>query len=109
AGLERDVAEPLLAGLKFDPAPGSVVCPDDVTARKPHPESLERNCADLGCAIEQAIYIGDHGRDIECGHRAGMYTIAAAYGYIEPGDNPQDWGADALAADSAALRDLIFS
>lgn len=105
----RPYTEPLLAGLNFQPAPGSVVCPDDVQERKPHPESLARNCADLGCGIEHAVYIGDHSRDIECGRRAGMYTIAAAYGYIEPGDNPQDWGADVLATHSEVLKDLILS
>lgn len=105
----RPYTEPLLAGLGFDPAPGSVVCPDDVAARKPHPESLERNCRELGCRSDEAIYIGDHARDIECGRRAGMYTVAAAYGYIEPGDNPAAWGADILAADSEALAELILS
>lgn len=104
----RPYTEPLLAGLDFNPPPGSVVCPDDVAARKPHPESLERNCRELGCRIDEAIYIGDHARDIECGRRAGMYTIAAAYGYIEPDDDPADWGADALAEHSTALADLIL-
>ena len=74
-----------------------MVCPEDVTERKPHPESLLRNCRELGCTPDQAIYIGDHLRDIEAGKRAGMYTIAAAYGYIEPGDDPYSWGADAHA------------
>ena len=103
----RPYTEPLLEGLRFDPAPGSVVCPEDVAERKPHPESLERNCQELGCRIEEAIYIGDHVRDIECGRRAGMYTIAAAYGYIEPGDDASRWGADALADTSEALASLI--
>ncbi len=78
----RAYTEPLLARLNIQPPPGSVVCPDDITNRKPHPESLYRNCHDLHCAPHEAIYIGDHLRDIEAGRRAGMYTIAAAYGYI---------------------------
>ncbi len=104
----RPYTEPLLEGLQFDPAPGSVVCPEDVAERKPHPASLERNCAELGCRIDEAIYIGDHGRDIECGLRAGMYTIAAAYGYIEPGDDPSSWGANVVAKSSEALASLIL-
>ena len=84
----RAYTEPLLRELDMQPAPGSVVCPDDVTDRKPHPESLYRNCRELDCAPHEAIYVGDHLRDIEAGRRAGMYTIAAAYGYIEPGDDP---------------------
>jgi len=104
----RAYTGPLLQRLALQPPPQSVVCPDDVTERKPHPESLLLNCRELGCAPAEAIYIGDHPRDIEAGRRAGMYTIAAAYGYIEPGDDPQRWGADARADDSADLHALIF-
>jgi phosphoglycolate phosphatase len=52
--------------------------------------------------------VGDHRRDIDAGRRAGMYTIAATYGYIEPGDDPRDWGADATAADSTDLMSLVL-
>ena len=104
----RAYTQPLLERLDMQPQPGSVVCPDDVTERKPHPESLLRNCRELGCAPAEAIYIGDHLRDIEAGRRAGMYTIAAAYGYIEPGDDPYGWGADAHADNSADLHRLIL-
>jgi phosphoglycolate phosphatase len=104
----RAYTEPLLARLCIQPPPGSVVCPDDVTHRKPHPESLYRNCRDLNCAPHEAIYIGDHKRDVEAGRRAGMYTIAAAYGYIEPGDDSLRWGADAVAASSNELASLIL-
>ena len=86
-----------------------MVCPDDVTDRKPHPESLYRNSRELGCSPHEAIYVGDHLRDIEAGRRAGMYTIAAAYGYIEPDDDPRDWGADALVDNSTDLSDLILA
>ena len=104
----RAYTEPLLARLNIQPSPGSVVCPDDVTHRKPHPESLYRNCHDLNCAPDEAIYIGDHFRDIEAGRRAGMYAIAAAYGYIEESDDPHSWGANAQALSSHDLLELIF-
>ena len=104
----RYLTEPLLERLDIQPAPASVVCPDDISHRKPHPETLYRNCRDLGCAPHEAVYVGDHLRDIEAGRGAGMYTIAAAYGYIEPGDDPDNWGADARADHSTALRQLIL-
>ena len=88
---------------------GSLVCPDDVKDRKPHPESLYLNCRQLECSPHEAIYVGDHLRDVEAGRRAGMYTVAAAYGYIEPGDSPESWGADALASCSTELTDLILN
>ena len=104
----RAYTEPLLEKLAIQPPPGSVVCPDDIGNRKPHPESLYRNCHDLQCAPHEAIYIGDHLRDIEAGRRAGMYTIAAAYGYIEPDDNPLHWGANAQAQHSTDLLEIIL-
>jgi len=104
----RPFTAPLMERLAMEPAAASVVCPDDVTHRKPHPESLYLNCREIGCTPTQAIYIGDHQRDIDAGKRAGMYTIAAGYGYIEPGDDPGRWGADATAGDSTELRDLIL-
>ena len=105
----RAYAEPLMQKLDIQPPCGSLVCPDDVKDRKPHPESLYRNCRDLGCAPHEAIYVGDHLRDIEAGRRAGMYTIAAAYGYIEPDDEPLSWGADALVNCSTELTELILN
>ncbi len=104
----RAYTAPLLEKLNIQPPPGSVVCPDDITNRKPHPESLYRNCRDLNCAPHEAIYVGDHLRDIEAGRGAGMYTIAASYGYIEPGDDPQHWGANAEAQRSTDLLELIL-
>ena len=113
----RAYAEPLLQalGLMGTGAHGaahapcqSLVCPDDVKDRKPHPESLYLNCREIGCAPHEAIYVGDHLRDVDAGKRAGMYTVAAAYGYIEPGDDPAAWGADALAHCSTELAALLL-
>jgi phosphoglycolate phosphatase len=105
SGNDRD-HRPLLPGT----APcGSLVCPDDVNNRKPHPESLYLNCRELDCSPHEAIYVGDHLRDVEAGRSAGMYTVAAAYGYIEPDDDPQAWGADALVNCSTELTDLILN
>ena len=97
---------PLLDLLGLQPS--SVVCPEDVAERKPHPESLARACRDLACGPDEAIYIGDHARDIEAGRRAGLYTIAAAYGYIEPGDAAEHWGADVIARESRDIAALLF-
>lgn len=104
----RPYTEPLLDALNIQPAPGSVVCPEDVTDRKPHPESLYLNCKELGCAPHEAIYIGDHVRDIQAGKRAGMFTVAAAYGYIETSDDASAWGANLCANQSEHLEAIIF-
>ncbi|WOJ98449.1 HAD-IA family hydrolase [Congregibacter brevis] len=102
----REYTTPLLEKLALNP--GSVVCPDDVTHAKPHPESLHKVCKELVCETKDAVYLGDHLRDIEAGKRAGMYTIAAAYGYIEDGDSASRWNADVIAAQSEELGGLLF-
>ena len=104
----RAYTEPLLAALDLSPAPGSVVCPDDVTDRKPHPESLYLNCRHLDCSPANSVYIGDHQREIEAGRRAGMVTIAATYGYIEDHDDPASWGANLQADCSRKLQALLL-
>ena len=84
-----------------------MVCPDHVSQPKPNPEPLLLNCRQLGCAVDQAIYVGDHRRDIEAGRAAGIYTIAAGYGYVHHEEDPSDWGADSLAERSEELTALI--
>ena len=101
------LTEPLLTRVALEPPPASVVCPDHVSRPKPHPEPLLLNCSQLGCDVREVIYIGDHRRDIEAGRAAGIYTIAAAYGYIHDDEDPAGWGADALATRSEDLADLI--
>lgn len=84
----------LLKALNIQPAPDSVICPDDVQFRKPHPESLFLAGKQLNCKPENIVYIGDHKRDIDCGKDAGAITIAAAFGYIGTDDDIDGWGAD---------------
>ncbi len=87
-------AAPLLAAMGFEPPAGALVCPDHVTQTKPHPEPLLKAAAQLGCEATRCIYVGDHRRDIEAGAAAGMATVAALYGYIDPADPAADWNAD---------------
>ena len=103
------LTDPLVACMAFDPPPMSIVCADQVSQPKPDPEPLLLNCQQLDCDPANAIYVGDHLRDIEAGRAAGMYTIAAAYGYIHEHEKPESWGADQVAADGRALAGLISS
>ncbi|NVK39942.1 MAG: HAD-IA family hydrolase [Oceanospirillaceae bacterium] len=99
----------LLRALELDRRAGSIVCPEQVRERKPHPESLWLACREIGCRPEHSLYIGDHVRDIEAGRNAGMTTVAARYGYIAPGENPDDWRADHGVDDAAAIKALLQS
>ncbi|MDQ2078065.1 HAD family hydrolase [Marinimicrobium sp. ABcell2] len=99
--------EPLMAALNLQPEPVTVICPDHVEQRKPHPESLLLAAKHVGCLPEEIIYVGDHKRDIDCGRQAGSITIAAGYGYIEPEDDINTWEADYRADSVAELRSII--
>lgn len=101
--------EPLMKALELMPAPASIICPDHVKERKPHPESLFLVAEQLGCKPEELIYVGDHKRDIECGKQAGAITIAAGYGYIEPDDDIDLWQADYRVETVAELAELVDS
>jgi len=87
-------AMPLMRALRLDRRCASLVCPDHVQHRKPDPEPLLLACDQIGCAPASTLYVGDHRRDIEAGHNAGMPTIACAYGYVHPDDPCENWDAD---------------
>jgi len=90
------LTEPLLREMRLDARMVCVVSGDTLARRKPHPDQLLHACEVAGARVDRAVYIGDDRRDIEAGRAAGMRTLAAAYGYIAPGENPRDWGASAV-------------
>lgn len=100
---------PVMSGLNLIEKASSVICPDHVTERKPHPESLFLACQQIGCNAENSIYVGDHIRDIEAGNRAGMTTIAAAYGYLDQDEDPTTWQADHCISAATELKPLLQS
>ncbi|WP_097460521.1 HAD-IA family hydrolase [Mangrovitalea sediminis] len=99
----RRFSSPLIAGLGLEKRCRALVCPDDVIARKPDPESLLLACRQLDALPTASLYVGDHFRDIEAGRRAGMKTLAAAWGYIDDIATVADWQADTILAQSTDL------
>ena len=94
----RNLSESLLEALNLQQRCSVLVCPDDVTHTKPHPEPMFLAAKQLQIDPEQIIYVGDHPRDIEAGRNADMYTILAAYGYLpeQHRDDLQAWQADCI-------------
>lgn len=88
------LTEPLLMGLELRSRCACVVSGDTLARRKPHPDPLLHAADSLGLPAGKTAYVGDASRDIQAGRAAGMRTVAAVYGYIQPGDDPTDWGAD---------------
>ncbi len=98
---------PLVAALGLASRAGCVICGDTLAHAKPHPEPLLHAAALLARAPHECLYVGDHRRDIEAGRAAGMRTLAATFGYLEPGADPGAWGADASIADAGAIIDWL--
>ncbi|MFN8653561.1 MAG: HAD-IA family hydrolase [Gemmatimonadales bacterium] len=57
-----------------------MVCADDVTNAKPHPEPVEKAVAALGADPKTTIYIGDSIHDLHSGRAAGVLTGAVLWG-----------------------------
>ena len=99
---------PLLAALKLADRSGCVISGDTLSVRKPDPAPLLLACDIIGVDPGMAIYVGDAGRDIEAGQRAGMATIAAGYGYITEDDDPREWDADVIATSTEELAQIVL-
>jgi len=99
---------PLLEQLDLHGRSAATVSGDTLSVRKPDPAPLVHACDIAGVDPSRAIYVGDASRDIEAGRRAGMGTVAAAYGYITADDDPNQWGADRIARDTVALAKILL-
>ena len=89
-------AQPVVAGLKLDRRAAAVVAGDTTPHAKPHPAPLLEGARRLGITPSHCVYVGDDLRDVQAGRAAGMFTVAAGWGYLGQGDAIDDWGADAV-------------
>jgi phosphoglycolate phosphatase len=99
--------DPLIDALGLADRAGCVISGDTTDQRKPHPLPLTEACKRAGLAPRQCVYVGDARIDIEAGRQANMTTLAALYGYIDPGDAPESWGADAAIEKPADLLNWL--
>lgn len=103
----RIYSERLLEQLGLSKRIATLICPDDVRKTKPHPEPLFKAADLMETMIDDIWYVGDHGRDIEAGKRAGMKTVAAAYGYVTSAETVASWQADHIINSPTDLLSLI--
>ena len=102
------MTEPLLAALGVAGRAACMISGDTIRQRKPDPAPLLLAARHTGVAPEHSVYVGDAARDIMAGRAAGMHTIGATYGYIVDGDDPRNWGAHELVADTEELAHLLL-
>lgn len=91
----------------LDLAPAVVVCGDDLSRAKPHPDPLLFAAGKLRLTPASIWYIGDHERDIIAGNAAHMPTIAGRWGYLD-GEWPiEQWGASMVIEHPEEIADLL--
>lgn len=98
---------PLTAAMPLFLSAQAIVSGDTTPHSKPHPEPLLEAASRLGVAPERCLYVGDDERDILAGRAAGMFTVAAAYGYLGASAQTQGWGPDATIVSPEALLKLL--
>lgn len=96
------LARALMAELSLHHRCAALVTGDCLPLKKPDPAPILRACEIVGVSGARCVYVGDDLRDIEAGHRAGMRTIAAGWGYLD-GEDPRSWGADCVVDSPAQL------
>lgn len=97
----------LMQHFTFAMPPVAIVSPDHVGVGKPNPAALLHACQLAGCLPNEAVYIGDHLRDIECGHNAGMPTIAVGYGFTQHPHEHRTWNATHVADRTTDLWPIL--
>lgn len=69
-----------LALAQLEPMMDVLVCADEVTNPKPHPEPVEKAVALLQAEPAGTVYVGDSIHDMVSGRAAGVRTAAALWG-----------------------------
>ncbi len=100
-------AEPVVQGLQLHTRAAALIGGDSTPHAKPHPAPLLEAARRIGVAPERCVYVGDDLRDMQAGRAAGMATLAAGWGYLGTGGPIDEWGADAVLADPAALLNWL--
>ena len=97
----------ILKGLSIADKVACLITGDMVSEPKPSPEGLLEASKIAGINPSECIYVGDDERDILAGRNAGMYTVAADFGFIHKEDSADSWHADKIIKKPSELINLI--
>lgn len=80
----RSIADRTIQVCGFTDLVDFVVCGNEVTHGKPHPEPVLLAMHELGVAAtpDQVVFVGDSPHDLRAGRKAGARTAAAGWGPI---------------------------
>lgn len=95
---------PVLAGLGLSARSATAVGGDTTPHAKPHPAPLLHAAALAQVTPSRCVYVGDDRRDIQASDAAGMFSIAAGWGFYDAAEPPESWGAGAVADAPARLK-----
>lgn len=90
------LTDALVGHLGWSDRAACVVSPENAGHAKPAPEPVRHACRLAGHPPGASVYVGDARNDVLAGSGAGTFTLAAAWGYLEAGDDPGGWGADGV-------------
>jgi len=98
----------ILTGLLLDTKIDCLITGDMVSEPKPSSEGLLEASRLTGVEPAKCIYVGDDERDIIAGRNAGMYTVAADFGFINTEYDVELWNANKIIKDPCELLNLII-
>ena len=100
--------EPLLRLLAVDHLAACAVSGDSTPHTKPHPAPLLLAAELISLPPADCLYVGDDLRDAQAARAAGMRFVAAGWGYLGEGGDPNAWSADAVLSRPHEILELLF-
>lgn len=101
------MARDIISHLQLSDTFGAIVGGDSTAHRKPHAEPL-RSCLEImGVDSSAALMIGDSAADVGVARSAGIPVVLLPWGYTP--DGIDSLGADYIARDAEALKDLLHT
>jgi N-acetyl-D-muramate 6-phosphate phosphatase len=85
---------PLMQALGYHSRAACLVSGDTCARAKPHPDPLLFAAKLIDTKPAHCLYLGDDKRDMQAGRAAGMKTLIALFGYIDPQADLSSWQAD---------------
>ncbi len=98
---------PIMLQLDLQKRAACIICGDETTHQKPHPEPLLAASKKIEIKPAECIYLGDDLRDVKASRAAGMIPVVAMYGYLGNDTPPETWGAKHLIDHPQDLLSLV--